>query len=65
MGAISTFNLPPASFFETSLFGRGQYDNGYVIRPGGGGGVDNNSCNQLATLPTLFVILIALSVYLF
>ena len=65
-GAISTFNLPPASFFATSLFGRGQYDNGYIVGTSlNNGGGNNNSSSQVEALPTLLVLLIALTVYLF
>ena len=46
-GAIPTFELPPASYFATSLFGNGVGDNGFIVEssePGNASSVASTIC---------------------
>lgn len=60
-GAIPTFDLPPASYFQTSLFGNGPGNDGFIVESSEpGNAVDNASTLCVSAVLALSMIVVAL-----
>lgn len=58
-GAIPTFELPPASYFRTSLFGHGIDDDGFVVEssePGNESSVSSTLCTSAVLVICMIVV---------
>merc|ERR1712063_84531 len=58
-GAIPTFALPPASYFRTSLFGRGPGGNEYVVESSVAGN-QNDSPASVLTASVAFAVMMVM-----
>lgn len=61
-GAIPTFDLPPVSYFRTSLFGRGPGGNEYVVESSVAGNQNDSSASVLTASVAFAVMMVMILV---